>query len=127
MREPRAPAPVVSTMKRIIALAPLVALAGCLSHPEPPPPPYRAVGTEPFWGLLIDPINLTFTAPDAAPVTQRTPTPINGFAGPIYQTPRIGVNIVRGQQCSDGMSDRVYPDKVQVTVDGRRFEGCGGL
>jgi uncharacterized membrane protein len=25
------------------------------------------------------------------------------------------------------MSDRVYPDKVQVTVDGRRFEGCGGL
>jgi uncharacterized membrane protein len=25
------------------------------------------------------------------------------------------------------MSDRVYPDKVQVTVDGRRFNGCGGL
>jgi uncharacterized membrane protein len=25
------------------------------------------------------------------------------------------------------MSDRVYPDKVQVTVDGRRFDGCGGL
>ena len=39
----------------------------------------------------------------------------------------IGVNIVKNQQCSDGMSDRVYPDKVQVTVDGRRFEGCGGL
>jgi uncharacterized membrane protein len=25
------------------------------------------------------------------------------------------------------MSDRVYPDKVQVTVDGHRFNGCGGL
>jgi uncharacterized membrane protein len=25
------------------------------------------------------------------------------------------------------MSDRVYPDKVQVTVDGKRFDGCGGL
>ena len=25
------------------------------------------------------------------------------------------------------MSDRTYPDKVQVTVDGRRFNGCGGL
>jgi len=25
------------------------------------------------------------------------------------------------------MSDRVYPDKVQVTVDGRQFTGCGGL
>jgi uncharacterized membrane protein len=36
------------------------------------------------------------------------------------------VNIVHGT-CSDGMSDRVYPDKVQVTVDGRQFTGCGGL
>jgi hypothetical protein len=25
------------------------------------------------------------------------------------------------------MSDRTYPDKVQVTVDGRRYDGCGGL
>jgi heat shock protein HslJ len=24
------------------------------------------------------------------------------------------------------MSDRLYRDKVQVTVDGRRYEGCGG-
>jgi hypothetical protein len=48
------------------------------------------------------------------------------IAGEIYQTPRINVNIVHGT-CSDGMSDRVYPDKVQATVDGRRFNGCGGL
>ena len=52
--------------------------------------------------------------------------PIVGIAGEIYQTPRINVNIVHGQ-CSDGMSDRIYPDKVQVTVDGKRFNGCGGL
>ena len=127
MTEPRALVPVVQRMKRIIALLPIVGLAGCLAHPDPPPPPYRATGTEPFWGLLIDPINITFTAPEATPITQPTPTPINGFAGPIYQTPRIGVNIVRGQQCGDGMSDRVYPDKVQVTVDGRQYNGCGGL
>jgi len=25
------------------------------------------------------------------------------------------------------MSDRVYPDKLQVTVDAKRFNGCGGL
>jgi uncharacterized membrane protein len=36
------------------------------------------------------------------------------------------VNIVHAQ-CSDGMSDWAYPDKVQVTVDGTRFNGCGGL
>ena len=60
------------------------------------------------------------------PVRQPTPKVIIGIAGEIYRTPRINVNIVHGR-CSDGMSDRTYPDKVQVTVDGRRFEGCGGL
>jgi uncharacterized membrane protein len=51
---------------------------------------------------------------------------IIGIAGEIYQTPRINVNIVHGA-CSDGMSDRVYPDKVQVTVDGRQVNGLGGI
>ena len=76
--------------------------------------------------MLIDEHDITFVEPDAQPIKQPTPKVILGFAGEIYQTPRINVNIVHGQ-CSDGMSDRVYPDKVQVTVDGRRFDGCGGL
>jgi uncharacterized membrane protein len=65
-------------------------------------------------------------APNAVPITEPTPPVIVGFAGEIYRTPRINVNIVHAT-CSDGMSDRVYPDKVQVTVDGRQFSGCGGL
>ena len=113
-------------MKRPLALLLPLSLAGCLTHPEPPPAPYHAVGTEPFWNLLIDERNLTFSQPDAQPVTQPTPRVIVGIAGEIYQTPRINVNIVHGS-CSDGMSDRTYPDKVQVTVDGRQFNGCGGL
>ena len=114
-------------MKKLVLAACLLSLGGCLSHPAPPPAPYRAVGTEPFWNLLIDERNLTFIEPEGQPILQPTPPVINGFAGPIYQTQRIGVNIVKNQQCSDGMSDRVYPDKVQVTVDGRQFNGCGGL
>ena len=113
-------------MTPLLLLAPLLALGGCLQHPDPPPAPYRAIGTEPFWNLLIDPINLTFTQPEGAPVTQPTPKVIIGIAGEIYQTQRINVNIVHAQ-CSDGMSDRVYPDKVQVMVDGRQYNGCGGL
>jgi uncharacterized membrane protein len=101
-------------------------LGGCLTSLPPPPPPYHAVGTEPFWNLLIDEQNLTFVRPEAQPITQPTPAVIHGIAGEIYQTPRINVNIVHGS-CSDGMSDGDYPDKVQVRVDGRRFEGCGGL
>ena len=113
-------------MKKLIAV-PLTALvSGCLTPPPPPPPPYHAVGTEPFWNLLIDEHNLTFVQPEARPITQPTPRVIHGIAGEIYQTPRINVNIVHGS-CSDGMSDRNYPDKVQVTVDGHRLNGCGGL
>jgi uncharacterized membrane protein len=117
---------VVPIMRSLVAVSVAALLSGCVPPPAPPPPPYHAVGTEPFWNLLIDEHNLTFIQPEAQPITQPTPQVIHGFAGEIYQTPRINVNIVHGT-CSDGMSDRVYPDKVQVTVDGRRFNGCGGL
>ncbi|MES2001820.1 MAG: hypothetical protein V4444_05875 [Pseudomonadota bacterium] len=114
-------------MNKLLVALPLVALAGgCVTAPSPPPAPYHAVGTEPFWNLLIDPINLTFTQPDAQPILQRTPNSIIGVAGESYQTQRISVNIVHAR-CSDGMSDRSYPDTVDVTVDGRQFKGCGGL
>ena len=113
-------------MKTLVAI-PLATIAGaCLPIPEPPPPPYHAVGTEPFWNLLVDEHNLTFTLAGSQPVLQPTPQVIHGFAGEIYQTPQINVNIVHSR-CSDGMSDRIFPDKVQVTVAGRRFDGCGGL
>ena len=126
MREPPVALTVGLQMKRPFLFTLAASLGGCMSIPAAPPPPYHAVGTEPFWNLLIDEHNITFVEPEKAPVTQPTPKVIIGIAGEIYQTPRINVNIVHAQ-CSDGMSDRVYPDKVQVTVDGRRFNGCGGL
>ena len=113
-------------MKKRLAIALAAALAACAPLPTPPPPPYHALGTEPFWNLLIDEHDVTFTEPETQPVRQPTPQVIHGIAGEIYRTRRIDVNIVHAQ-CSDGMSDRVYPDKVQVTVDGRHFSGCGGL
>jgi uncharacterized membrane protein len=113
-------------MKRLLTALLMLTVSACMTAPLPPPPPYHAVGTEPFWNLLIDERDITFTQPDAEPVRQPTPPVIHGIAGETYQTPRIYVNIVHAQ-CSDGMSDRVYPDRVQVTVDGRRVDGCGGL
>lgn len=127
-------------MKTLFIVAAAIALAGCAAYPASPVPvdpvrppgsaasgAYRALGNEPFWSLDIGTNQIVFNEANApgTPVVQPTPRPIIGFAGEIYQTPRINVNIVHAR-CSDGMSDRVYPDRVQLTVDGRRFEGCGG-
>jgi len=110
-------------------------LAACASLPDPAPladagpapASYRAHGTEPFWSLTLTGRDMVFT--EAARPGQRIVVPqprvIIGFAGEIYNSSRIGVNIVH-TACSDGMSDRIYPDKVQLRVDERSFSGCGG-
>ena len=113
-------------MRTPLTIVGAVLLSACASIPAAPPAPYHALGTEPFWNLLIDEHNLTFVRSGEQPIEQPTPKPIVGIAGEIYRTARIDVNIVHAR-CSDGMSDRVYPDKVQVTVDGKRFDGCGVL
>jgi uncharacterized membrane protein len=113
-------------MIRILAAAAIAALAGCMSYPPQSPASYRAVGTEPFWSLEIGEKTIAFTLAGQQPIVQPKPRAIIGIAGEVYRTPRIDANIVHAQ-CSDGMSDRLYPDKVQVTVDGRQYNGCGGL
>jgi hypothetical protein len=110
-------------MRRLI-LAALPLLAGCMPYPPPPAAPYHAVGVDSRWDLVIDDRNITFIAAGQQPVVQRKPRVIVGFAGEIYQTPRINVNIVHAQ-CAFG--GRTFPDKVQASVDGVRHDGCGGL
>ena len=116
-------------MQRLASLLVLfAALAGCATvPPSPAAGMYRAIGTEPFWSLTLDGREMVFTEANAPGQRIVVPQPkvIIGFAGEIYQTERMGVNIVH-TPCSDGMSDRTYPDKVQLRVDGRSFEGCGG-
>ena len=113
-------------MRRLSTLALAALLAGCITPPPAPPAPYRAVGQEPGWTLIIDDRELTFIGQDGSQVRQPRPQPIVGVAGEIYRTQRIHANIVHGQ-CTDIMSGQIYPDRVQVDVDGRRFNGCGGL
>ncbi len=101
-------------------------------YPEPYPGPaypgaraeYRAIGTEPFWDLNIGRDMLFTDRGNNVSVGEPTPPPRSGFAGETYQGRRLQVNIVHGR-CSDGMSDRTYPDTVNVTVDGRAYRGCG--
>ena len=100
-------------------------VAGCLSHPPPPAAPYHAVGPDGAWHLIIDDKHVTFIPAGQQPIRQPKPQPIIGIAGDIYQTPRIDVNVVH-VQCTLGGTG-AYPDQVQVSVDGVRHEGCGGL
>ena len=121
-------------MKQFLALAPLALLAACYGPPPPAPPitpnppggVYNAAGTEPFWSLTVDDRQIVFTDRNTnAQVIETTPSAIAGPGGETYQTPRIRLNIVHAP-CNNGMSDRSFPDRVQVTVDGRTFTGCGG-
>lgn len=99
-------------------------------YPTPYPAPvgsdYRASGTEPFWDLIIGRDMVFNDRGTGLTIAEPTPPVVNGVAGPIYRGRRLEVNIVR-QQCNDGMSDRRYPDTVQVYADGRLYRGCGGL
>ncbi len=113
-------------MKRPLATGLALAVCSCIKVPGPPSQSYHAVGTEPFWDLLIDDHEITFLRPGQQPIKQPSPRVIIGIAGEIYRTSRINVNTVH-KQCSDGMSERTFPDKVEVAVDGRQFSGCGGL
>ena len=114
------------------------------AYPGPPMPPgqpypgpgqpsypageatYRAIGTEPFWDLEIG-NQLIFTdRGNDVSVSDPAPPPVMRTDGRSYRSGRLEVNIVH-RQCNDGMSDRSYPDTVDVRVDGRqRYRGCGG-
>ena len=90
-----------------------------------PPASYRALGTEPFWNIAIDGSQLRVSEPGKPDVLllARSPSPIpNGWR---WHSRAITVEAVRAP-CSDGMSDRSYPDRVTVTYRGRMLKGCGG-
>lgn len=108
-------------------------------YPGPPMPPggpiypapdagqahYRAIGTEPFWDLEIGPREMRFTdRGNDMRVVQPTPVAADGPYGRTYRTQRLEATISPGP-CSDGMSERSYPDRVQLYVDGRLYRGCG--
>lgn len=111
-------------MIRLIALAALLAPAAAAAAAAAAP--YRALGTEPFWSLDIGAKTIIFDHMDQSKVRQATPKFRKTKYGRVYWTRRISVAIIANQRCSDGMSDFVYRDDVTVTVDGKKFRGCGG-
>lgn len=90
-----------------------------------PPTTYRAVGTEPFWNVAIDGRRLRLSEPGKPDVVLLARQPSATARGWRWRSAAITVETER-RPCSDGMSDRRYPDRVTVTYRGRVLRGCGG-
>lgn len=129
----------------LLALAAL-ALAACSNSGETPPPeapppvapavlggvdlgqPLRAIGTEPFWAVDITPQALTYTAVDHPGLTATNPGPtLQGTTAVYAAAGADGATLVVtliATECSDGMSDRVYPLTARVELGQQTLNGC---
>jgi uncharacterized membrane protein len=92
---------------------------------------FHAVGTEPFWGVVISDSGLTFSTPES-PDGIRFPASLPALEGKTYRwssatvgpnAHRLEVTIVE-KRCSDGMSDKVWTHAATVRYDGQLYEGC---
>ena len=94
-------------------------------YPAPPgASDYHASGTEPFWDISIGRDMVFNDRGTGMTISQPTPPVTTGVAGEIYKSQRLEVNVVHAA-CHNGMSDRTYPDTVQVYADGKLYRGCG--
>jgi uncharacterized membrane protein len=89
---------------------------------------FRAIGTEPFWGLIIDSTGLRFTTPDDT-VGIRFPPMTPAITGDTLhwtgETERAAIDArIWLDRCSDGMSDRLWPHAAIVRIDGIVYRGC---
>ena len=123
-----------------------VALAGCYDRKEVKPKtaaepqaaavlggvdlgqPVRALGTEPFWSVEITPDALIYTRVDQP--TQRAPNrgatvqgTVATFASSTDLNQALNVVLI-ATECSDGMSDRVYPLTARVEIGDDTMTGC---
>jgi uncharacterized membrane protein len=81
---------------------------------------YHARGTEPFWAVTLYGGTLMLERPDK---------PTQHFAvrrdGDRYTGDGIQMALSQGP-CSDGMSERYYPETIQIALSGAVLKGCGG-
>lgn len=85
---------------------------------------YRAIGTEPFWAVTVRGSVATLQRPDKVPMRfsvereddRRTVR---------YLGEDFSMTISQGP-CSDGISDAIWSDRVQVAFGEGTLKGCGG-
>lgn len=131
----------------LIAVTAALGLAACSNATDAPPAeapeapaapavlggvdlgqPLRAIGTEPFWGVEITPQSIAYTAVDQPGLTASNPGPtVQGttavYAAAAADGTALVVTLI-ATECSDGMSDRVYPLTARVELGSQTLNGC---
>jgi uncharacterized membrane protein len=88
----------------------------------------RFVGTEPFWGGEVTGTRLTYSTPEQPDGTVLEVERFAGRGGLSYSGALAGSSfdlaLAQGE-CSDGMSDRIYPFTVTLKLGQETRYGCG--
>lgn len=90
--------------------------------------PLRALGTEPFWAVEITPAALTWSGVDQPEQAFPNPGPDVQGTTAVYVVeqeggPSMTVTLM-ATECSDGMSDRLYPLTATVEIGDQTSNGC---
>jgi uncharacterized membrane protein len=94
------------------------------SSVRPAAPDYRAIGTEPFWGVTLRGSTITLERPDHAPRRFSVRDDSDGRA---IRFVGDGFTLTATEgPCSDGMSDAIWSDRVQIAFADGTLKGCGG-
>lgn len=92
------------------------------------PASFRALGTEPFWAIHVSDGTLRYMTPENQEGTVVPFTRIPAGDGEVSLDAVLNGRKLhlagRIAECSDGMSDRVYPFTVTVTLGDGTLEGC---
>lgn len=109
-----------------LALASCQTLSDAMPSPNGPdanPQAYKALGTEPFWSLIIDGPNMKFSREREISVSDAQARP--SFNGWRYTSAKITADVTF-TECNDGMSEFTYKDTVTVMAGDKKYRGCGG-
>ena len=93
---------------------------------------FRALGNEPGWYVEIDDGARITLVTDYGETRVETPAPVPDV-GPRASRTTYAVQTeahdliitIEGRACQDNMSGEAFPSTVVVTLDGRRYQGCG--
>lgn len=86
---------------------------------------YRAIGTEPFWAVTLRGAVATLERPGQTP--RRFPVDREADDKAIrYVGEGFAMTVTQGP-CSDGMSEAIWSDRVQIAFADGTLKGCGGV